>query len=109
MGRRRWGPESCLAVIVIAVAVHAVTVAAVVVVMAVAVLSSPSVFVSLKKKEKKKVSLSFRGVGKCEEKIGKREKERCGVVREWNPTLRSHLGEVRSVQMETKNLSEAEK
>jgi hypothetical protein len=63
----------------------------------------------LKKKEKKKVSLSFRGVGKCEEKIGKREKERCGVVREWNPTLRSHLGEVRSVQMETKNLSEAEK
>jgi len=109
MGRRRWGPESCLAVIVIAVAVHAVTVAAVVVVMAVAVLSSPSVFVSLKKKKKKKVSLSFRGVGKCEEKIGKREKERCGVVREWNPTLRSHLGEVRSVQMETKNLSEAEK
>jgi hypothetical protein len=97
-------------VIVIAVAVHAVTVAAVVVVMAVAVLSSPSVFVSLKKKKKKKkVSLSFRGVGKCEEKIGKREKERCGVVREWNPTLRSHLGEVRSVQMETKNLSEAEK
>lgn len=66
-------------------------------------------FLKKKEKKKKKVSLSFRGVGKCEEKIGKREKERCGVVREWNPTLRSHLGEVRSVQMETKNLSEAEK
>jgi hypothetical protein len=33
----------------------------------------------------------------------------CGVVREWNLTLPSHLAEVRSVQMETKNLSEAEK
>ena len=43
-------------------------------------------------------------------KLGKeRERERCGVVREWNLTLRSHLGEARSVQMETKNLSEAEK
>lgn len=47
MGRRRWEPESCLAVIAIAVAVHAVTVT---VVVAVAVLSSPSAFVSLKKK-----------------------------------------------------------
>jgi hypothetical protein len=100
-------------VIVIAVAVHAVTVAAVVVVMAVAVLSSPSVFVSFKKKEKKKRYLFLLGEwGNVERKLGKGRKRGvvwCGVVREWNLTLPSHLAEVRSVQMETKNLSEAEK
>lgn len=79
MGRRRWGPESCLAVIVIAVAVHAVTVAAVVVVMAVAVLSSPSVFVSLKKKRKKKGNLFLLGEWEnVKRKLGKGRKR--GVV-----------------------------
>ena len=68
MGRRRWGPKSCLAVIVNAVAVHSVSVT---VVVAVAVLSSPSAFVSLKKK---KLSLSSREVGKREEKTGGRER-----------------------------------